>query len=162
RRLEGLPPETQPNPPRDYVGKAAVAVSLDAGKLRYCCDRQQWDPVQKTFYPQNYLDVFNGQLFKSFRHPASNEQEYPEGAIRTLKTSASSTNFNLFPLISTFRGNHPEFYQQLAKFKITAQRVDIGGRPCLELARPSGSVGGRETLYLDRERGYTVVQAMVL
>src|SRR5260370_823048 len=80
RRAAGMVPETEPNPPRDYLVKGISAVTLDGVKLRYSYDHEQWDPVEKKLYPEHYVDVFDGEYFKWFQNPASGHHNYPSAS----------------------------------------------------------------------------------
>jgi len=162
REAAGLPPETEPNPPRDYLVKGISAVTLDGFKLRYSYDHEQWDPVEKKIYPEHYVDVFDGEFFRFLTNPASGHHDYPSAGVRKGGTSGSALKFPILPVIVTLRGNHPQFFQDLVKFQLTGQSVMVGSRPCVELMRDSGPPGQREFLFLDQKRDYVVVKEMIV
>jgi hypothetical protein len=162
RRAAGMPPETAPNPPRDYLVKGTGKVTLDGFKLRYSYDHEQWDPVEKKLYPEHYVDVFDGESFKFFQKPASGHHNYPSASVSKADRSGSALKFPILPVILTLRGNHPQFFQDLVKFQTTGKTVVVGDRPCLELVRDSGPPGQREFLFLDQKRDYVVVKEMIV
>jgi hypothetical protein len=162
RRAAGLPPEPEPNPPRDYLVKGTSRFSLSGAKVRHSYDDQAWDPVGKRLYPKHYVDVFNGQLYKSLDNPSSGQEDYPSGVVKKVPQSGSALKFPLLPLICTLRGNHPQFFRDLGIFRVAGQNVPIAGRPCLELVRGSDRSDNREVLYVDQERDYVLVKAMIL
>lgn len=162
RKMTGLPPESEPNPPRDFLVKGTSILSLDGPKLRYSYDHQQWDPIGKKLYPESYVDVFDGRLYKFLQNPASGQKDYPVAAIRTAEMSRSALKFPMLPLIFTVRGNHSQFFQNLGNFQLRGQVINVAGRSCLELIHGSGRTNNREVLYLDQERDYVVVREMIL
>jgi hypothetical protein len=162
RQAAGMPPETEPNPPRDYLVKATSMVTLDGFKLRYSNDHQDWDPEEKKLYPEHYVDVFDGEVFKFLQNPASGHHNYPWAGVRKADTSGSALKFPILPVILTLRGNHPKFFQELVKFQLTGKAVMVRGQSCLELVRDSGPPGQREFLFLDQNRDYVVVKEMIV
>jgi hypothetical protein len=162
RRMAGMPLETEPNPPRDYLVKGTSGVSLDGAKLRYSYDHQQWDPRGKKLYAEQYVDVFDGEFFKFLQDPASGQDSHASAAVRKHQASESALQFPILPLILAFRGVHPQFFRDLPKFEITGKIMAISGRPCLELVRDAGPPGQREFLYLDQNRSYVVVKEMIV
>lgn len=170
---EGLSEDLAPSriqPPRDYMVRGTTKVTFSGEKLRYFCKDQAWNPSDKQLYAREYLDVFDGRLAKNLISPVSTSENYPMGNIAKAKVSQSALQFSLFPLILTFRGNHPQFYHGLGKFRIFRRDVAIAGHPCLELV--SGQSGERgepaalssqgryEVLFLDKERDYVVLRKM--
>ncbi len=161
-RLAGMPPESEPNPPRDYLVKGKASVSLHDGKLRYSYDHKKWDPIGKKLYREHYVDVFDGSLFKFLQEPASGQQDYPRGTVKNAKRSESALQYPILPLILTFRGSHSQFFGELGKFQVTGQVSTLAGRPCLELIRRSEHADVREFLYLDSERHYVPIRQMIV
>jgi hypothetical protein len=162
REAAGMPPETEPNPPRNYLVKGTSAVTLDGVNLRYSYDHEQWDPVEKKLYPEHHVEVFDGEFFSFLTNPASGHDNYPSATVSKAGTSGSALKFPILPLILTLRGNHPRYFQDLVKFQLTGQSVLVGGRPCLELVRDSGPPGQREFLFLDQKRDYVVMKEMIV
>jgi hypothetical protein len=162
RRKVGIPPKTEPNPPRDYLVKGTSAVVLDGIKLHYSYDHEQWDPVEKKLYPEHYEDVFDGEFIRFVINPTSAHHNYSTGNVDKANKSDSGLRFPILPLILTLRGNHPQFFQDLVKFQLTGHSVVVGGRPCLELVRDSGPPGQREFLFLDQKRDYVMVKEMIV
>ncbi|HEV3258763.1 MAG TPA: hypothetical protein VG013_17970 [Gemmataceae bacterium] len=158
----GLQPQTGPNPPRDYLVNGTSSIRLDGSRMRYSYDHQQWDPIDKKLYPEHYIDVFDGRMFKFLRNPASAQKLYPLAAVRTAKASESSPKLAIRPLILTFRGNHPQFFRDLGEYRVTGQSITVATRPCLQLVRASAGAEQRDLLYLDQERDYVVVREMIL
>jgi outer membrane lipoprotein-sorting protein len=161
-RKAGMQPETEPNPPRDYLVKGTSAVILDGIKLHYSYDHEQWDPVEKKLYAEHYEDVYDGEFVRSVINPESAHHIRSKGNVDKASKSESGLRFPILPLILTLRGNHPQFFQDLVKFQITRQSVMVGGRPCLELVRDSGPPGQREFLFLDQKRDYVTVKEMIV
>ena len=98
RKSANLPPENEPNPPNDYSLKGTSVVNLDGCKLRYSYDHQQWDPIGKKLYPEQYVDVFDGSFFKFLQIPASGQKEYPLAAVRKAERSQSALQYAILPL----------------------------------------------------------------
>lgn len=162
RKKIGLPPETEPNPPRDYLVKGTSGLSLDGPKLRYSYEQPQWDPIGKQLYQQSYLDVFDGKLYKFLEKPSSGQVDHPEAAIRKVERSESALKYPMLPLIYAVRGNHSQFFQKLGNFQVSGQSANIDGRSCVELIQSSGHRNKREVFYLDQERNYVVVRQLIL
>jgi hypothetical protein len=162
RGKTGSADELEPSPPRDYLVKGTSSVSLDGGKLRHSSDHQNWDPRGRKLYAEHYVDVFDGHLFKDLQDPASGQDSHASAVIRTCNRSESAGKFDILPLIFTFRGSHPQFFQDLPKFQLTGQTITVAGHPCLEFVRDRGPPGQREFLYVDRIRDYVVVKEMIV
>jgi len=162
RQALGMPPEPEPNPPRDYLVKGTSTVIFDGVNFRYAYDHQQWDPVGKRLYTEHFVDVFDGHLYKLLIDPASGQQGYPSGNVRKARASESALSFPILPLVFTFRGNHPQFFQNLVKFHVTGKTTIVAGRPCIELVRDTGLPSQREFLYVDSNRDYLVLKEMIV
>lgn len=161
RRMAKLPPEQEPNPPRDYQVTGTSSINLDGSKLRYTYDHQQWDPIGKKLYPEHYVDVFDGHLFKYLQIPVSGQKDYPSAAVRKVLASQSALKYPIIPLIFTLRGSHPQFFHKLEKFQVGG-KIIVAERPCWELVPIVASSKKQEVLYLDQERDYVVVREMLL
>jgi hypothetical protein len=161
REAAGLP-ALPDNPPRDYIVKGTRHFSLSGGKTRDSYEDESWDPIGNRLYPKRYVEVFNGQRFKSLDEPSSGQENYPAGIVKKAPQSGSALKFPLLPIIFTVRGSHPDFFRDLGKFQVAAHNVPVAGRPCLELVRVAERGDGREVLYLDQERDYVVVKFMIV
>lgn len=162
RRNSGKVQESGPNPPQDYLVEGKAGVSLSDVRARYWYDHQQWDPTEKMLYPEHWIEVFDGEHEKHLVTPASAQHNYPLAVIRKVSSPEAAKRFPIFPLVLTFRGNHPKYFQQLGEHVVSEKPVSVLERPCWELVKTSDTGDVRDVFYLDQERDYVVVRRVVL
>lgn len=158
RKLAPLPE----NPPRDYLVKGTRRFSFRGIKSHDSYVDQAWDPVAKRLYPRQYTEVFDGRRFKSLDIPSASDEGYPGGIVAKGPQSGSALKFPLLPILITFRGSHPQYFNALNKFRVAGATVRVAGRPCLELVRALEDGQRSELLYVDLERSYVVVKMVIM
>jgi hypothetical protein len=154
--------ESTPNPPRDFPVESSCSIWLSASRISYVEDRPLWDPGQREFHPQHYENVYDGQLTRYLRNPASATYSYPQSSVKPVSRSDIPTYFAIQPVFLCIRGAQDFRLDELARMQPTGRTVNVKGRPCVELSRNAQSSGQREFMYFDAQRDYVLVKKAIL
>lgn len=151
-------------PPQDTIVKGTSSLSLSGSKMRYSYDVPQWDRGHNELHEVHYADTFDGRLFKSLRNPSEpNKANYPAGHVEKAEGTHSVTQLAIIPLIWALRGDHKQFFHNLAQFDVTGRKVAISDQSCLELVRRTQPGGNkREVMYVDPMRDYVVARMAIM
>ncbi len=150
-------------PPADVIHEVCVAMSIDGGMLRYSVRGPRWSPDQGEFLPKRYLNVFDGEVSKTFFGYAAEKEDrfFPRGFVNNKEERVfDSGNPHLVAVVLTYRPLHPDLGKfDPAGYRISLKRGVTAGRDCLIL-QPSGSAVRSESYWIDPQRDYVVLRVV--
>lgn len=146
-------------PPEDTTHDVPASITLDGEKLRYERAQQQWSGKQNAFVTLPRITVFDGTVGKIFHPTGPCYAPWPDGLIG--RNYPDSGSLHLSPLIMTLRPSFPRMnIINIQTMSLTGRRVEINGRPCLEMESQLGNYVQR--VWVDLSRDYVVVRSLGL
>lgn len=145
----------------DIVIKRHIGLSLDAERVRYERQGQEWSADVQGYVPGSYVGVFDGKDPKSL-HSFDITGKLgcsAMGYIQTAPKHPDHSDATIRPLLLAYRPLSPDLGGvDPTKLSVSADQGVISGRVCALITQQRPRSGARRTFWVDPERDYAIVR----